>query len=655
MSDVNKEINEIKSKFEGIDRAILDGSKHFRKLQASVSSTNDILKSTNWVIFSRFISGTPLWRLQNRVKASVMLLNEYLSTSEKARLKQAEQLKQYAELAKSQKEINELNEELNVFIEKGSKISQEEIADLEKRSEIFSGLMFKYNDANKAARVLQEITQDQVNATKKIQDAAKASLDFEKAGFKEKMKHYSGLTNAQKSFSAFKEMLNKKELKQYMFGKDKELKITEAMKKKAGKLGVDTEGLLDKSGKVAAPRETQGKDGKLYRFNAKGQRISSRQFDKLNELAKMTKKQNGMRAKMMGMLKAPFKALKSIAAGIVKMVFYAAAQFMKMLLLLMVVVAAFKFIQPFLGNIYDGIKTMASVFMASLGLVYDSLSAIGTGVYNVVSGIMNMDFMQIAEGIGGIVVGFLGLLVGLLSATVGTLLAGIWGFVSSLFMDGFNKLGGGLNGIIGGVGNVIKGVSGVVAAIALVVGTIGLLVGATFALPALLVAGIATVLYFAIDPLVSLITGIVSWINNLDFVQDFKDKVMNSFLGDLIRGIKEAVSEIFDKIPKPSDAIKGIAKKIPFLATGGAIKDSGIAVVGERGPELVNLPAGARVSSNRDSAAMMSGGTTINNHITVQVTGRVGANDTEIRDIANKVAKEINSRMNRTATSVVRF
>ena len=91
------------------------------------------------------------------------------------------------------------------------------------------------------------------------------------------------------------------------------------------------------------------------------------------------------------------------------------------------------------------------------------------------------------------------------------------------------------------------------------------------------------------------------------------------------------------------------------MATGGAIKNSGIAVVGERGPELVNLPAGARVSSNRDSAAMMGGRTTINNHITVQVTGRVGANDTEIRDIANKVAKEINSRMNRTATSVVKF
>ena len=45
----------------------------------------------------------------------------------------------------------------------------------------------------------------------------------------------------------------------------------------------------------------------------------------------------------------------------------------------------------------------------------------------------------------------------------------------------------------------------------------------------------------------------------------------------------------------------------------------------------------------------------VTNHITVQVTGRVGASDTEIKDIANKVAREINSRMNRTATSVVKF
>ena len=75
-------------------------------------------------------------------------------------------------------------------------------------------------------------------------------------------------------------------------------------------------------------------------------------------------------------------------------------------------------------------------------------------------------------------------------------------------------------------------------------------------------------------------------------------------------------------------------------------------LVGEQGPELVTLPSGSRVHTNRQSAAMMGG---VTNNITVLVTGRVGANDSEIRDIANKVAREINTRINRTSTSVVKF
>ena len=77
--------------------------------------------------------------------------------------------------------------------------------------------------------------------------------------------------------------------------------------------------------------------------------------------------------------------------------------------------------------------------------------------------------------------------------------------------------------------------------------------------------------------------------------------------------------------------------------------NSGMALVGEGGPELVALPQGARVFSNFTSRGM--GGTVVN----VNVTGRVGASDMEIRDIANKVAKEINTHMNRTSSSTVRF
>tara|TARA_B100001094_G_scaffold332117_1_gene402839 strand:- start:10184 stop:12361 length:2178 start_codon:yes stop_codon:yes gene_type:complete len=90
-----------------------------------------------------------------------------------------------------------------------------------------------------------------------------------------------------------------------------------------------------------------------------------------------------------------------------------------------------------------------------------------------------------------------------------------------------------------------------------------------------------------------------------------------------------------------------------FFADGG-VTTGGLSVVGEKGPELVKLPTGSRVYSNADSGKMVaakaasSGGNTINVH----VNGRVGASDAEIRDIANKVAKEINIRMNQTSSTV---
>ncbi|MAL11248.1 MAG: hypothetical protein CMF74_16485, partial [Maricaulis sp.] len=83
-----------------------------------------------------------------------------------------------------------------------------------------------------------------------------------------------------------------------------------------------------------------------------------------------------------------------------------------------------------------------------------------------------------------------------------------------------------------------------------------------------------------------------------------------------------------------------------FFSTGG-VSMGGPAIVGERGPELVNLPRGARISNNANSMGTRTGG----NNIHVHINGRVGASDAEIRDIANKVAREINIRMNRTGAN----
>jgi hypothetical protein len=83
-------------------------------------------------------------------------------------------------------------------------------------------------------------------------------------------------------------------------------------------------------------------------------------------------------------------------------------------------------------------------------------------------------------------------------------------------------------------------------------------------------------------------------------------------------------------------------------ATGGLAGASGSFLVGERGPEIVNLPRGARVTPNHQLRGM--GGNTIHVH----VSGRVGASDQEIRDIARKVGAQVSREINRTTSSGMR-
>lgn len=87
---------------------------------------------------------------------------------------------------------------------------------------------------------------------------------------------------------------------------------------------------------------------------------------------------------------------------------------------------------------------------------------------------------------------------------------------------------------------------------------------------------------------------------------------------------------------------------IRMMARGG-ITGAGLTIVGEEGPEFVKLPMGSRVFSNRDSRKMISNGGV--NNITVNVQGRIGASDTELRQIASKIGSMINKEVNRTTSS----
>jgi len=97
-------------------------------------------------------------------------------------------------------------------------------------------------------------------------------------------------------------------------------------------------------------------------------------------------------------------------------------------------------------------------------------------------------------------------------------------------------------------------------------------------------------------------------------------------------------------------AVAGAIGSLVGKHAGGGTVTTPMQLVGEKGPEFVSLPKGSQVHSNANSKTMT--GTT---NITVQVQGRIGASDAEVKDMAAKVAREINLRMNRTGTTATRF
>ena len=111
----------------------------------------------------------------------------------------------------------------------------------------------------------------------------------------------------------------------------------------------------------------------------------------------------------------------------------------------------------------------------------------------------------------------------------------------------------------------------------------------------------------------------------------FKDAAKSVLAAALAQSIATQLKSIFATIPFPFNlvvaagagaATKALFDAIPAFQRGG-VSGGGLAMVGEGGPELVNLPRGARVFNNTDSRQI------INNQgpktIIVQIAGRTVA------------------------------
>jgi TP901 family phage tail tape measure protein len=149
-----------------------------------------------------------------------------------------------------------------------------------------------------------------------------------------------------------------------------------------------------------------------------------------------------------------------------------------------------------------------------------------------------------------------------------------------------------------------------------------------------LLSWVANLLPEALKALGVFLSGMIDWIQEVAVpeVLSWAKGIGMAIIDGIVDGIKAVASKVMDAVQSipgvglAGDVLGGIGGFLGF-ANGGHMPRSGMAVVGERGPELVRLPQGAEVIPNHDPR--MGGGS----NITVNV-----ATSASPHDIAREVA-----------------
>lgn len=144
---------------------------------------------------------------------------------------------------------------------------------------------------------------------------------------------------------------------------------------------------------------------------------------------------------------------------------------------------------------------------------------------------------------------------------------------------------------------------------------------------------------------------------NLQIARSFKDMADQAIasLRGLMDGIRsgdflsilEGVLGIGLQIAGLVTGKAAFAGSIPKFASGTSSAPGGLSLVGERGPELVNLPRGSQVFSNADSRAMLGGG-----NLQVEVVANNNGFGAVVRNHAGQVVAEAMPGMVQGAASV---
>jgi hypothetical protein len=132
----------------------------------------------------------------------------------------------------------------------------------------------------------------------------------------------------------------------------------------------------------------------------------------------------------------------------------------------------------------------------------------------------------------------------------------------------------------------------------------------------------------------------LGWINSF---ANFSVAVANKITGAW-KAVQKVIGDVIEGGKVAFKTVAGLpgGLRIPGFASGVQNFKGGLAVVGERGPELVSLPRGSSVHSNSDSEKML--GATAGGNFTFAPTIQIGAyagEPGEIRTLAERIYQEL--------------
>ena len=559
------EVQKLAGNLTDLNKVTLEAGIEFKGLAKKLIQVSDATSKAGkkWTIFARLVSGSPLWRLQNKFRAFIDILGQVEQASQanaKAEREQQQRVidsvQAYESLKKPLEAAIKVRKLGNLIEHTLEKKRNQELKEAIKGTHAYNAARLEGVSVDKAlVKGLDEIIKKGKQQQKQFMEARK------QAKFEKNMQTAKGRAKISKDISRQVDEIKNRPRPQ----------IRQNVAKTYLNAAIGVENLVDKIKAVGLIKTMGSTFGVISNFIKKNERLQK------------------LRIRVMLML--------LVAFGIIKPIF---SYLFKVLIIFMVVMGAVMLLAKVVFDTFDLMNDLPffmDLVKMVIGKIFDSIMLIFGLITALLTGDMYMFIeygLELAENLLIIGLGLLGIalygLLGVASGIVYSLLDTAYRYLNGMIFGGENaKFAKTINNIL-----------------------------------------FKALIFFAVLYFVKQLALVLLHV-----------ALTKGFYLMLIVGIGAAI------IGGVKFLIKNFKDKIPFFANGG-VSAGGLAVVGERGPELVSLPKGARVHSNSESKKMSN--SVVNNNVNVTINAK-DTSDAELRRIADQVGSMITNKLNRTTSS----